>query len=190
MKKCFKEFQYKKEKRLIKIINSRFNKVIYDFSYFLINSDDNTIIQEINQKILKNKFMIISNCKLSNTQYFIICFDDICNIINIDEINLLRPFLINNKNCEIVTTEKSSSILSKKLENVEEKLTFLIEDDNLKTEIENMLNSFLTLKPQPFFWQIIQRSISSYLIIKSYYNSRIDRVINYKLYFKKLRHRN
>ena len=188
MEEGFYLFQSYFENQRIKVSNNLLEKVLYDFIFHFVNKDNQHIIfRSINQTINQSNIVFIDEYKTSDEIYFIFCFDKQILIISEDNLSLLNTFFHNNKDSKvyILPTNDNKSILTTLKFKIPEfnSIQISIDDYYFQSELKSFTSRFIIKNERiKTFWSKIVPIICGYLIKKSYFNSSVDRIKNYKIF--------
>ncbi len=162
--------------------NYHFTNTISQFSIVQINN----IYQcsRINNIKTQSKIIIIDNNMKTTENYLIICFDELIIIILRSQFNLLKEFFVYNQDSSIYLTSYDigiNLIYELGFDSDCNNFNYYALDDTFSKEINSFLQHF-QIKNKEFesLFNFIKRSISGYLIKKSYLKSNYDRIENYK----------
>lgn len=187
MQEIYEAFNSINEKNIFKKKNNHFNDFINKFTFLMISkSNFNIILNQIKPKL---KILIIDSYQISNDEeYLIFTFDDTLIIIDSKEIDLIKEFFNQNKFNKIFSlNQKSLELFFEINDEIEEGTYISMNDPIFQLEIEEFLNNLdidINSKYKTKFWTVIKRSITGYLIQKSYVHARADRDKNKIDFFK------
>lgn len=86
----------------IKIANSKLNKLIEEYSFYLISEKSELdISKSINKNIKKSKIILFYRCLLDDQFYFIIVFKKTLSIISQSSFSILQSLFVNNQRLSI-----------------------------------------------------------------------------------------
>ena len=192
------EFQSHLENNSIKFENNQFNDIIKKFSFHYL-SNENMQNSDINVTNKFNNIFIDEFCDLkgNGSGIFIICFNEVLLLVSeFDLIDLNEYFRLNQDSkifgFSLNFKEKFEQIFKKTDNYITQ---FSTEDENMLLEKDiSLFMSLFSIKFNNkslcndffhFFWKSISKSIFSFIIKKSYANSKFDRMLYYEEMFNK-----
>ncbi|KAK8883501.1 hypothetical protein M9Y10_042593 [Tritrichomonas musculus] len=168
-----------KEMILSHIKNKDFYQIIKGFDFLLPNTKKD--FEDINHRINKIKIISMNTCTISHKRYVILCFDETVLFIIDEQLCLIKKYFYNNKDSFIYLMNQSSIRIFKDM--IEDKDIYIETKKKFLDEIKDFLNLFENSKENEALMPIC-RSISAYLIQKSYCISKINRIANSSFLFK------
>ena len=178
--------------KTIKTQNYYLDKVVQNFSFEIFTKDKNDI-SHLLQKTENTKFIIIDkyiekDCKYEfGEDFYIVCFDYSLIMIQSTIISLFLQFLSQNEN---ITIYCYSNQIKDDIEILFQNIKLNFSEDN---DFFNQTPKFIkkiSFKHYPQsdkiknFCTIIEKSLFGFLLMKSYFNSKIDRSIQYDQLFQ------
>ena len=158
--------------------NNWFAKIISNLDYYFIENE-NDYNDVIASQINSSSIIIFAENEKLKGKYFVVIFDKTIIIILQEKLYLLDNFFSNHKNSTIyMMNDQTKDHFNENMKQNEKDL--IIDTENkYGDEIESLAESFNFFeKKLDYYWDIIRVSISSYLLIKSHQESKIDRLKN------------
>ena len=176
MIEMFNQFIQHFDARDIGINPKSFEKIFYNFSIFLINSNSDItseIDQQIEQKIKDSINIVIDKYEENNQKtkkvYLMICFDYLLIIIEESMLTLLKKYFSMNAYITNLFLSDSKSIFTQYINNDFQESTVS------GHFIDYAYESFVIIMRNPF-WPIIGACIIKYLLLKSYQKTLKNRI--------------
>lgn len=176
----YQDFKSLSDNQNIKMLNPKFNNSIKRIHFLQINNNLD-LTREIQYKIKKGNFIIVDNFKISSCEYFVFCFADQLIILNSENRLLLKSlfeFDLNEEKFFFLSESRQLFLSIFHFKNGIKNST-----KNLLSEIQNFIGQFILSKEQSYlnqFWTLVEKCLSGYLIMKSYFKSKKDRLNDFR----------
>ena len=172
----FLHFKGLLENNRISIENKRMESVIKNYSFFDISSVfDSENNKETYQRMEESKVIIISEYKEIDRKYFILVFER--TMINIEQtsVNYIQSLIPNSKTLKICFLSDSKKSFDDAIQTPYEEIIY---DSQFEEEVTNFIRT-ISIRQRNNLFKHFLSCIAGYLIKKSYFKKREDRLHNF-----------
>ena len=179
MLQSFYDFKVLSHKKEIKMVNSKFDKIVQKFNFFHFEKND-VIDEQLIQSINKSKVIIINSYLYGAEEHIVVCFEGSLIIFSKSNQTIIKAIFSRNNEDKVFFIPKIKICQH----NYSESKQIITKTTIFQVEIEAFIRHFDISKKHSKsvrdFWDIIKVPISAYLIKKSYGKTYNDRITNFK----------